>query len=100
MPGPGRPQRFPHGRQVSVLVSIDDYRVLRETVDRARVDQPEYTMGDLMRDYIRRCLKQARRVPAGPDPGDSPVRRLKTIEHQARRLRLELARNGKATPKR
>ena len=89
----GRPQLFPHSKQISVLVSSDDYKVLGGLVEKARVARPGYSFGDLLRDFIRRVLDQEpdlskplKKLP----PGKDRIRRLYAIARQAQRLAREL----------
>ena len=91
----GRPQLFPTSRQISVLVSDDDYKSLNVLVERERVGRPGYSFGDLLRTFIRRCLdtsdlKPVRRL----SPNQDRVRRLHAMARQAADLEHEL--DGKA----
>lgn len=88
----GRPQLFPNSRQISVLVSEDDYKVLSQLLEKARIARPGYSFGDLLRGFIRKCLagedvKPLRKLP----PSQDRVRRLHAIARTAQRLARELA---------
>ena len=91
----GRPQLFPDSRQISVLVSADDYQLLSNLVEHARVGRPGYSFGDLLRTMIRRCLAEepdvARRLRKLPPAADR-VRRLHAIARSAAELARELER--------
>ena len=41
----GRPQLFANSRQISVLVSADDYKLLNNMVENERVARPGYSFG-------------------------------------------------------
>lgn len=91
----GRPQLFANSRQISVLVSADDYRLLNNLVERERVARPGYSFGDLMRSFIRHALDQdpeaAKRMPKLSASQDR-VRRLHAIARSAVSLAHELER--------
>jgi hypothetical protein len=95
----GRPQLFPSGRQISVLVSAEDYRNLAALVERAQVDRPGFSFGDLLRSYIRRGLAEEPRQfrPRTVDPKEDTVRHLYAIARTAYRIARELG--HKAKPK-
>jgi hypothetical protein len=58
----GRPMIFRTGkRQLNVLVSIEDYRSLRELARAEREERPGFSLGDLLRGFIRRGLEENRR---------------------------------------
>ena len=87
----GRPQLFPNSRQISVLVSADDYTTLERLVTKARVERPGFSFGDLLRGFIRKGLagedlKPLPKLPASQDR----VRRLHAIARSAHRLAHEL----------
>lgn len=89
----GRPQLFPQGKQVSVLVSAEDYRALAELVEAARAERADYCLGDLLRGYIRRGLDgdaPERRQPKPLDPRETHVRQLHALARSAKRIALEL----------
>lgn len=97
----GRPQLFSSSKQISVLVSGDDYKALSALLDRARVERPGYSYGDLLRTFIHRCLdqedpdllKRARKLGATQDR----IRRLHAIARSATTLAHELdAKKGQA----
>lgn len=88
----GRPQLFPDGRQISVLVSGDDYQILTGLVNQERLERPGFSFGDLLRGYIREALdKRPRRRfrNHSSDPKDDRIRRLHFIARSARRLAQE-----------
>jgi hypothetical protein len=83
---------FPEGqKQVSVLLSAEDYRIISQLVGQERVGHPEYSVGDLLRRYIRRGLKDdAPGVKSAPiDPRLARRRQLHSIVRIARRLARE-----------
>jgi len=89
----GRPQLFPDSRQISVLVSADDYKILDGLVQKERVSRPGFSFGDLLRRFIRQCLadedvKPLRKLP----PSQDRVRRLHAIARSAQSLAHELER--------
>lgn len=88
----GRP-RVANGksRQVSVLVPEDEYRLLEQLVQSARVSRPGFTMGDLLRDFVRTCLSEIGENPL-PDlsPRESRVRRLHALSRGLTALAREL----------
>lgn len=88
----GRPQLFRSSRQISVLVSTDDYRALTVLLERARLEQrPGYSYGDLLRGFIRRCLDEEDLTPARKlNPTQDRVRRLHAIAQAAKNLAHEL----------
>lgn len=87
----GRPQLFPDSRQISVLVSADDYQTLERLVEKARVERPGYSFGDLLRAFIRKSLvgEDAKPLPRLGASQDR-VRRLHAIARSAQRLAREL----------
>jgi hypothetical protein len=89
----GRPQLFKDSRQISVLVSAEDYTLLNNMVEKARVGRPGYSFGDLLRTFIRRALDQdpeiAKRLRK-LSPAKDRVRRLHAIARSASRLAHEL----------
>jgi DNA-directed RNA polymerase subunit L len=88
----GRPQLFPQGKQVSVLLSAEDYRALGMVVEQARETHPDYTFGDVLRAYIRRGLKQDQpRLQTAPvNPREARRRKLNAIARTAKSLAREL----------
>jgi len=74
----GRPQLFRSSKQISVLVSGDDYRALTVLLERARVERPGYSYGDLLRAFIRQRLDQEEDL--------KPVRKLSPMQDRIRRL--------------
>lgn len=97
----GRPQLFTTSKQISVLVSGEDYRALTVLLERARVERPGYSYGDLLRTFIHRCLDQEdpdllkpsrRRLSAAQDR----IRRLHAIARSATNLAHELDGKGQA----
>jgi hypothetical protein len=94
----GRPQLFRSSKQISVLVSGEDYRALTVLLDRARVERPGYSYGDLLREFIRRCLDQEQDLkPVRKlNPMQDRIRRLHAISRAAARLAQELDKKGQA----
>jgi hypothetical protein len=88
----GRPQLFRSSKQISVLVSGDDYRALAVLLERARVERPGYSFGDLLRAFIRQRLDQEEDLkPARKlNPTQDRVQRLHAIARAAVRLAHEL----------
>lgn len=88
----GRPQLFPDGHQISVLVSAEDYQALAGLVQKNRIGRPGFSFGDLLRSYIRRCLAEEprRRRLVSEDPESNRVRRLHAIARSAHQLAKEL----------
>jgi len=89
----GRPQLFSNSRQISVLVSTEDYRILDGLVQKERVERPGYSFGDLLRGFIQKCLaegdtKPLKKVP----PAKDRIRRLHAIARSATSLAHELDR--------
>lgn len=89
----GRPQLFGNSRQISVLVSSDDYKLLSNMVEQARVERPGFSFGDLLRTFIRQALdqdpetsKRLRKLP----PAQDRIRRLHAIARSAVSLAHEL----------
>jgi hypothetical protein len=74
----GRPQLFRSSKQISVLVSGEDYRALTVLMERARVERPGYSYGDVLRSFIRRCLDQEKDL--------KPIRKLNPMQDRIRRL--------------
>lgn len=92
----GRPQLFRTSKQISVLVSGEDYRALTVLLERARVERPGYSYGDLLRTFIRKCLDTADLAPPRKlNPMQDRIRRLHAISRAARILAHELDK-GKA----
>lgn len=89
----GRPQLFADSRQISVLVSADDYRLLNNMVENERVARPGFSFGDLLRSFIRAALDQdpdaAKRLRK-LSPAQDRVRRLHAIARSAVSLAHEL----------
>ena len=95
----GRPQLFRSSKQISVLVSGEDYRALTVLLERARVERPGYSYGDLLRGFIRHCLDKEQDLKPGPklSPLQDRIRRLHGIARSAVRLAHELEKkNGQA----
>lgn len=87
----GRPQLFENSRQISVLVSTDDYEILSGIVEKARVARPGYSFGDLLRGYIHKCLADEDVKPLRKlSPARDRVRRLHAIARSAAKLAREL----------
>jgi len=88
----GRPQLFRSSKQISVLVSGEDYRALTVLLERARVERPGYSYGDLLRGFIARCLQQEEdlKPTRKPNPVQDRIRRLHAIARQATSLAHEL----------
>lgn len=88
----GRPQLFPSGHQISVLVSEEDYRSLAALVEKARVERPGFSFGDLLRSYIRRCLAdEPRRFRSrSGNPKEDSVRRLHEAARTVQRIAREM----------
>jgi hypothetical protein len=74
----GRPQLFRSSKQLSVLVSGEDYRALTVLLEKARVERPGYSYGDLLRTFIARCLEQEEDL--------KPIRKLSAQQDRIRRL--------------
>jgi hypothetical protein len=93
----GRPQLFSSGRQISVLVSVEDYRSLAALVERAQIEMPGFSFGDLVRGYIRRCLATEPRQYRSRtvDPREDTVRHLYAIARTAQRIARELGHKAK-----
>jgi hypothetical protein len=91
----GRPQLFRSSKQISVLVSGEDYRALTLLMERARVERPGYSYGDVLRDCIRRCLAEEDLKPVRKlSPMQDRIRRLHAIARSAVRLAHELDKKG------
>lgn len=88
----GRPRLFPETRQISVLISDEDYQRLVAVVERARVEKPGFGMGDLLRSYIRRGMaKEEEQFHShAADPKEDIVRQLHAIARTAQRIAREL----------
>jgi len=87
----GRPQLFAKSRQISVLVSADDYHILDGLVQKERVARPGFSFGDLLRDYIRDALKREDTRPLPKlSRGKDQIRRLHAIARSAITLAHEL----------
>lgn len=86
----GRPQLFKDSRQLSVLVSVDDYRALSQMLEKARVARPGYSFGDLLRGFIRKCLTGEDVKLTKLSPAQDRIRRLHAISRSARALAHEL----------
>jgi hypothetical protein len=95
----GRPQLFPGGRQISVLVAPEDYQALTRIVEERRRERPGYSFGDLLRVYIRRALDQEPRTGRRPklDITQERRRRLHVIARIATRLAREMGSKPGAT---
>lgn len=93
----GRPELFPDGRQVCVLLSRADYEALSTLVDKARVERPGFSFGELVRRYIRRGLAEDKpfRAKAAADPSQDGLRRLQAIARSATLLARDMKRKGK-----
>lgn len=89
----GRPLQFPKGKQIGVLVSEDDYRMLHEIVKEKRRLRPDYSFGELVRGYIRQCLGE--RAPSPPLPPPTPALQVHALARRMHRIAVELERNGK-----
>ena len=87
---------YPKGHQVSVLLSAEDYAQVLGLVKRGRSERPDYSVGDLVRGYIRRGLEKEEPGPARPrrDPKDNHVRQLHALSRAVRRIARELQQNG------
>lgn len=89
----GRPQLFENSRQISVLVSANDYKLLNNLVEKARIERPGYSFGDLLRAFIRRELDQDPEISkrlSKLSPAQDRVRRLHAIARSAVSLAHEL----------
>jgi hypothetical protein len=89
----GRPPLYAESRQISVLVSAEDYNQLAELVERGRIEQrPGFSFGDVLRQFIHRGLKESPRRRRGPldDPKENTVRRLHAIARTAQKLAREI----------
>jgi hypothetical protein len=92
----GRPQLFRSSKQISVLVSGEDYRALTVLLERARVQRPGYSYGDLLRTFIRRCLEEEDLKPMPKlNPMQDRIRRLHAMARQATDLAHELENKSK-----
>jgi hypothetical protein len=93
----GRPQLFRSSKQISVLVSGDDYRALTVLLERARVERPGYSYGDLLRTFITRCLAQEEDLkPVRKlSPQQDRIRRLHALARVATRIAHELDKKAK-----
>lgn len=89
----GRPQLFPDSKQISVLVSADEYKILNGLVTKARLERPGFSFGDLLRGFIRKCLadEDIKPLPKFAASQDR-IRRLHAIARAAQRLAHELDR--------
>ena len=87
----GRPQLFPNSRQISVLVSANEYATMAALIEKERVARPGFTFGDLLRGFIRKCLSEEDVKPlAKLPPSKDRVRRLHAIARSAVSLAHEL----------
>jgi DUF1365 family protein len=57
----GRPRILASRRQLNVLVSLEDYRALKSIVATERLERPPYSMGELLRRFIRHGLAQEKK---------------------------------------
>lgn len=89
----GRPQLFTGGRQLSVLVSPDDYQALTRLVEERRRELPGYSYSDELRLAVRRYLDEQPRIMRRPKPDvhEDRKRQLHTIARIATRLARETA---------
>ncbi|PWT79185.1 MAG: hypothetical protein C5B60_00100 [Chloroflexi bacterium] len=74
----GRPQLFRSSKQITVLVSGEDYRALTALLEREQIARPGYSYGDLLRSFIGRCLAEEQDL--------TPVRKLNPTQDRIRRL--------------
>ena len=86
----GRPQLFDGGHQVNVRVSVEDYRALRARVAQLAADQPGYSLGDLLRGYIRQGLGEGALPRRETDPRAARIRQLRVIARTALKVAEEL----------
>lgn len=88
----GRPQLFRNSKQISVLVSGEDYRALTVLLERERVGRPGYSYGDLLRSFIDRCLSQEEDLRSSRklNPMQDRIRRLHALARLATNLAHEL----------
>lgn len=89
----GRPQLFPASRQISVLVSAEDHKLLSNLVEKARVARPGYSYGDLLRAFIRQGLTQDPEVSKRlrkVSPAQDRIRRLHALARTAEDIAHEL----------
>lgn len=86
----GRPQLFTGGRQLSVLVSPEDYQALNRLVEERRRELPGYSFSDELRTAVRQYLDEQPRVArrSKPDPEQDRKRQL----HAAARIITRIAR--------
>jgi len=87
----GRPKLHKESKQISVLVSLEEYKSLDQLVQKARVERPGFSFGDLLRGYVRKCLAQEDTKPLTKlSPRQDQVRRLHAMARSARRMAREL----------
>ena len=90
----GRPILFPDGKQISVLIPAEDFEVLDRVVQRAKRDDPSFTYGDQIREWVSRGARSAARrngdKPLGKaTPKELRQRQFHTIARLAHRLAKE-----------
>jgi len=93
----GRPLLFRDSRQMSVLVSGDEYRRIVALVEQARAENKNFSIGDLLRSYIERGLAgegKASKRRCAPNPKLTPARRLHAISRSVQELARELEKSG------
>lgn len=85
----GRPQLFDNRHALNILISREDYQALRREAEAQRVEQPGFSVGDLVRGYIQAGL--GKRAPARrSDPRAVRIRQLRAIARSALEVAREL----------
>ena len=84
----GRPNLFVNRHVLQVIVSREEYDVIRRVVEETRLLRPGFSAGDLMREFIERGLGRYSPEPRPADERQARVRQLHAISRTA----LELAR--------
>jgi hypothetical protein len=87
----GRPRLFPNRHPLNVLISDEDYRALVTEAARVRRERPGFSVGDLVRGYIRDGMGAKRAAPTRIDSRTAHIRQLRAIARTA----LEVAKHLK-----
>jgi len=86
----GRPAIFSNRHPLNVLISHEAYQALRREARVIGQDQPGFSVGDLVRDYIARGLGDRAPKPRTIDTKAERVRQLRGIAKSVLKLAEEL----------
>jgi hypothetical protein len=86
----GRPKVLAAGRSINVIVPAEDFHSLRRHVEQIKRDQPGFSMGDLVRDFIRAGMAGNKIRTVDPDPLIENARHLRVAARIAARIARQM----------